>query len=58
LRLRGNFFAGNRAHYPGQRFGSGGVDAADPRVRIGRAHKAEIEHFAQLDVVGKLAPAA
>jgi hypothetical protein len=27
-------------------------------VRKRRAHKAEIEHFAKLDVVGKLAPAA
>src|SRR5438105_14959929 len=58
LGLLGNFFAGNRAHYPGKRFGSGGVHTDDTRVRIRRAHKAEIEHFAQLDVIGELAPAA
>src|SRR6266446_7536998 len=46
LRLRGNFLAGNRAHYPRQRLGSGSVDADDTRVRIRRTHKAEIEHFA------------
>ncbi len=58
LGLRGNLLSGNRTHYPGKRFGSGGVDADDTRVRIRRTHKAEIEHFAQLDVVGELAPAA
>src|ERR1700676_2667667 len=36
LRLRGNFLPSNRAPYPGQRFGSGGVDVDDTRVRIRR----------------------
>jgi hypothetical protein len=58
LGLRGNFLTGNRAHHAGQRFGSGGVDADNTRVGVRRAHKAEIEHFAQLDVVGELASAA
>src|SRR5712671_5184966 len=57
LGLRGNLLSGNRAYYPWQHFGRGSVNAYDPRVRIRRAHKPEIEHFAQLDVVGKLAPA-
>src|SRR5258708_20831019 len=58
LRLPGDLLAGNHAHDAGQRFGSGVVDTDDTRVPIRRAHKATIEHFAQLDVVGKLAPAA
>src|ERR1700719_1498323 len=57
LGLRGNFLSGDRAHYAGQRLGNGGVDADDTRVCIWRAHKAEIKHFAQLDVVGELASA-
>src|SRR6266849_4452709 len=55
--LRGNLFAGDCAYNSRQRFGSGGVDADDTRVRIRRTHKAEIERFAKLDVVGELAPA-
>jgi hypothetical protein len=34
------------------------IDADDAGVRIRRAHEAEIRHFAKLDVVGELAPAA
>src|SRR5258708_28172051 len=58
LRLLGNFLSSYCAHYPGQRFGGGGIDTDHTRVRIRRAHKAEIEHFAQFDVVGELAPAS
>src|ERR1700687_3434268 len=47
LGLRCSDLPRNRAHYAGQRVGSGGVDADDTRVCIWRAHKAEIEHFAE-----------
>ena len=39
-------------------FGSRDVDAHDLRVSVRRAHEAQVEHIAQLDVVGKLAPTA
>jgi hypothetical protein len=58
LRLRSDFFADNCTNYAGERLGSGGVDANDARMCIRRAHKTEVKHFAKLDVVGELAPAA
>src|ERR1039458_1651971 len=58
LRLRGYLFAGDRAYHAGQRFGCGGVDADDARVRKGRANEAEVKHFAKLEIVGEFAPAS
>ncbi len=42
----------------GKRLGGRGVNTDDLRVSIGRAHESQIEHLAQLDVVGKLAASA
>ena len=58
LGLGGNLLAGNRADHAGNLFGGRGIDADDLRVRVRRTHKTQIQHFAQLDVVGELAAAA
>ena len=50
--------AGQRADHSGNSFGCRSIDADDLCVGIRRTHESQVEHLAQLDVVGKLAPAA
>src|SRR6185312_8803469 len=47
---------GQRADYSGNSFSCRSVNADDPCVGVWRPDKSQIEHFPQLDVVGKLAP--
>ena len=49
---------GQRADYPGNSFSCRSVNADDLCVGVWRPDKSQIEHFPQLDVVGKLAPSA
>jgi len=58
LRVVGHFLSRDRADHAGKSCSGGSIDADDPRMCVGRAHEAEVEHFAELDVVGKFAAAA
>src|SRR5205807_8661497 len=53
-----DLFAGQRTRDPRQPLSPGGIHLEDARMGIGRAHETEIQHFADFDVVGKLAAAA
>ena len=58
LSLRHYFLTGKCANDSGQRVSRRSVNAHNLRVRVGRTHEVQVSHFAQLDVIGKLAATA